>query len=454
MTTNLANEVTRATNKENELAKAIETESKRADIAEKANATAIDAEKSRAEAAELDLSGRLDIIEGEDEGSIKSAVNAEKARAIGVEDEIKTSIGTTNSNLDKAKENLNKLITDETTRATKKEDELSTSISNEKTNRENAITKEANDRSAAISSSISQEVIDRNAAIAKERDRAAKAEEQLQKGIEAETTRATGVEEAIKADLATYAKSLELVGGKDTKYIYTFTLKDSSGKKLSEKSIDLPIESVVVSGRYDASNKNVILTLDSGKEISFSVADLIEGLVSDATFNNHVNNTNNPHGVTAKQVGLGNVANVGTESVITEDSENNITSGAVYSHTSNKNNPHSVTKAQVGLGNVDNTSDADKPVSTATQAALNSKVDKVSGKSLILDTEITRLAGMSDGANKVEASTNGKIKIDGSEVSVYDDTALSERISEIEPKAHSHANKGILDGISQADINS
>ena len=73
---------------------------------------------------------------------------------------------------------------------------------------------------------------------------------------------------------------------------------------------------------------------------------------------------------------------------------------------------------------------------------------------MISDTEITRLAGMKDGANKVEASTNGKIKIDGTEVSVYDDTALSERISEIEPKAHSHANKEILDGISQDDINS
>lgn len=34
-------------------------------------------------------------------------------------------------------------------------------------------------------------------------------------------------------------------------------------------------------------------------------------------------------------------------------------------------NPHTVTKAQVGLGNVDNTSDADKPVSTLTQSALD-----------------------------------------------------------------------------------
>ena len=37
-----------------------------------------------------------------------------------------------------------------------------------------------------------------------------------------------------------------------------------------------------------------------------------------------------------------------------------------------------ITKGDVGLGNVNNTSDADKPVSTATQSALDGKADKVS----------------------------------------------------------------------------
>ncbi len=42
-------------------------------------------------------------------------------------------------------------------------------------------------------------------------------------------------------------------------------------------------------------------------------------------------------------------------------------------HLLNTSNPHSVTKAQVGLGNADNTSDLAKPISTATQAALDGK---------------------------------------------------------------------------------
>ena len=45
------------------------------------------------------------------------------------------------------------------------------------------------------------------------------------------------------------------------------------------------------------------------------------------------------------------------------------------SHTSNTSNPHKVTKAQVGLGNVDNTSDLAKPISNATQSALDLKAN-------------------------------------------------------------------------------
>ncbi|MCQ2574565.1 MAG: phage tail protein [Alphaproteobacteria bacterium] len=47
----------------------------------------------------------------------------------------------------------------------------------------------------------------------------------------------------------------------------------------------------------------------------------------------------------------------------------------LQTHIEDKTNPHEVTKAQVGLGNVDNTADLDKPISTATQTALNAKQD-------------------------------------------------------------------------------
>lgn len=75
---------------------------------------------------------------------------------------------------------------------------------------------------------------------------------------------------------------------------------------------------------------------------------------------------------------------------------------AIATHTGNTNNPHGVTKSQVGLGNVDNTSDLNKPVSTATQTELNKKVDKVEGKGLSTEdyttADKTKLAGIASGA--------------------------------------------------------
>lgn len=51
-------------------------------------------------------------------------------------------------------------------------------------------------------------------------------------------------------------------------------------------------------------------------------------------------------------------------------------------HINNKSNPHEVTKAQVGLSEVDNTSDANKPISNATQTALNGKFSIADGNAL------------------------------------------------------------------------
>ena len=60
--------------------------------------------------------------------------------------------------------------------------------------------------------------------------------------------------------------------------------------------------------------------------------------------------------------------------------------------------------ADIGLGNVDNTSDLNKPISTATQAALDTKVDKVTGKGLSTNdyttTEKDKLDGIEAQANK------------------------------------------------------
>lgn len=63
-----------------------------------------------------------------------------------------------------------------------------------------------------------------------------------------------------------------------------------------------------------------------------------------------------------------------------------------------------IAKGDIELGNVDNTSDLNKPISKAAQAALDKKVDKVNGKGLSTNdytiAEKTKLSGIETGANK------------------------------------------------------
>lgn len=72
-----------------------------------------------------------------------------------------------------------------------------------------------------------------------------------------------------------------------TTYVLTATLKDQDGNTLgTAQTVDLPLESVVVNGSYDATNKKIVLTLQSGSTIDIPVADLIAGLQSEITSTN------------------------------------------------------------------------------------------------------------------------------------------------------------------------
>jgi hypothetical protein len=83
-----------------------------------------------------------------------------------------------------------------------------------------------------------------------------------------------------------YAASLYLSVNSST-YVVTAQLKDQDGNNIgAAQTIDLPLESVVVSGSYNSQTKKVVLTLQNGSTIEFSVADLVAGLQSEITAQN------------------------------------------------------------------------------------------------------------------------------------------------------------------------
>jgi hypothetical protein len=70
----------------------------------------------------------------------------------------------------------------------------------------------------------------------------------------------------------------------------TGQLKDQNGDNLgTAQTIDLPLESVVVGGSYNSQTQKVVLTLQNGNTIEFSVADLVSGLQTELSESNKLN---------------------------------------------------------------------------------------------------------------------------------------------------------------------
>lgn len=111
-------------------------------------------------------------------------------------------------------------------------------------------------------------------------------------------------------------------------------------------------------------------------------------------------------------------------------------------------NPHAVTKSDVGLPNADNTSDLAKPISTATQAALDDKADN----SDITAFETTTQLNARDTANRARANHTGNQP--ASTISDFDtEVSNNADVAANTTARHSHSNKALLDTYDQTNAN-
>jgi len=139
-----------------------------------------------------------------------------------------------------------------------------------------------------------------------------------------------------------------------------------------------------ISATYDDLNNKVVISLNQTLLDHTQLQN--KGTNTHAQIDSHISSTFNPHGVTKSQVGLSNVDNTSdlnkpistaTQTALNAK-ENTITSGVTTQYWRGDKSWQTLDKNAVGLGNVDNTSDLNKPISNLTQTALNSKENSFS----------------------------------------------------------------------------
>jgi hypothetical protein len=157
-------------------------------------------------------------------------------------------------------------------------------------------------------------------------------------------------------DTTKYAAALSLTIDSST-FVVTGQLKDQNGDNLgTAQTIDLPLESVVVGGSYDNITKKVVLMLQNGNTVEFSVADLVAGLQSELSETNKLNPTYIEYDSSHRAVSDSEKAawNAKQKALTTEQLaavNSGITSESVAQIVTNKNNISSIQQEQIVQNN-------------------------------------------------------------------------------------------------------
>ena len=414
----LNTEINRAKAEESSIRSSVTTEKNRAESSEAELRTLIDKnssdivkEQQARQAADNTLTTNLATEKQtriDADNAIKTLLDTEVKRAKSEESKLTTSIATETSRATTAEDALSDRITAEQNRATTAENDLSDRITSEK----NRATAAEN----TITNNLNSEISDRKEAIKAESDRAKAAEQTMQANLGSITIA------KVSSDDATIAASYQLQVNGEAKGTTIDIAKDQSIKDINVLDMNatlndngtikagnpvgstaLCISYILADGTYklakldysrfleetefsnglEVNNHKIYVKVDQLSESFLSVSSAgvkITGVQN--AINTAVDAERVAREAECKQIkdsitqsGQGSTVALDAEIKRAKEAEATITSN-LNNHISDYKNPHKVTKAQVGLSDVDNTSDADKPVSNATQTELDKKANQ------------------------------------------------------------------------------
>ena len=201
----------------------------------------------------------------------------------------------------------------------------------------------------------------------------------------------------------------------------TFTVSDV---------IDLPLESVVVNGSYNNTTKKVVLTLQSGSTVEFSVADLVSGLQSEITSTNKLSADLIADGTTNKVVTASEkttwngkqdaLTNADVLTGITSIKVSNWDNAATNSHT------HSNKSVLDGISSTDITNWNSKTdnVGTVTGVKMNGTTNNPTNGVVDLGTVITSETTLSKGSTSGTGNAVTDITVSGHQITLTKGTTF------------------------------
>ena len=380
-----ANEKSERQSEDNIIKADLDKESDRARDVERQLSNSISNEIDRAKAAEqAESKARSDA-----DDAIKALLNTEVSRAKSEEAKLSASIASETGRATTAENGLSDRITAEQNRATAAEGTLTSNLNSEIADRKQALQAEA-DRAKAAESAIEAKVGSITVAKVTPHDETTAVSYQLQvngeaKGVTIDIAKDQSIKDIEVLDMnATLKSDGTIQAGSpvgSTALCISYILADGTYKlaKLdyskfleeTEFANGLQVNDHKVYVKVDPLSESFLTVSSTGVKLS-GVQNAINSAVASEKAAREAADAEVKNLITSS--GSSSTAALNSEIERAKNAENTITSN-LSKHVSDYNNPHKVTKAQIGLDNVDNTSDANKPISTATQNALNLKAD-------------------------------------------------------------------------------